>query len=123
MIFGIGCDLCKCSRFSSYFENQDFIHRFFNNQEIKSFSNSEKFCEYYASRFAAKEAFVKALGTGFENFSLNQIYVKNNDKGKPELFVEDNALERLESICPNGKIHLSLSHEKEFAQAFVVIEQ
>ena len=79
MIFGIGCDIVKIERFVSSCENQDFIKRYFSVEEIKA---QEKKCksvlqkaEYYAGRFACKEAFSKALGTGVRNFDLADISV------------------------------------------------
>lgn len=123
MIFGIGCDLCEISRFEKYWEDTNFINRFFNKKEIKSFSSKNRFTEYYASRFAAKEAFVKALGTGFIDFNLSDIFITNNESGKPVLNVENDALKELNNLVTNPKLHVSLSHEKEYAQAFVVIEE
>lgn len=123
MIFGIGCDLCMTSRFEKYWDDKTFINRFFNEKEIKTFPSKNKFCEYYASRFAAKEAFVKAMGTGFKDFNLSDIFVTNNDKGKPEIHVQNQALEFLQKLVSNPKLHISITHEKEYAQAFVVIEE
>lgn len=124
MIFGIGCDLCKVSRFSPYWEKKSgFIERFFNEKEIRICKTENQFVSYYASRFAAKEAFVKALGTGFSNFSLKDIYVINNQQGKPEIIIENKVKILLEEKCPSATIHLSITHEDEYAQAFVVIEE
>lgn len=128
MIFGIGTDICKVSRFLDKvcdIENQNsFITRYFNSKEIKKdFATASLAAQYYASRFAAKEAFSKALGTGIRDFCVKDVYVTNDEKGKPILNVENTCLMKLQKIVKNYKIHLSLSHEKEFAQAFVVIEQ
>ena len=124
MIFGIGVDICQVSRFSNKINDTKFISRFFNEKEIlTSYQSNQYACEYYASRFAAKEAFSKALGTGIRNFELKDVYVKKNDLGKPELKVENTAEVQLQKLVNNPKIHLSISHEKEYAQAFVVIEE
>lgn len=124
MIFGIGVDICQISRFSEKVSDEKFISRFFNEKEIKTDLNSiQKASEYYASRFAAKEAFSKALGTGIRDFELKDVYVEKNDLGKPELKVEKSAETQLHKLIKNPKIHLSISHEKEYAQAFVVIEE
>ena len=80
-------------------------------------------CEFYASRFAAKEAFSKALGTGIRGFNLNEVFISKDDNEKPEIKVLGNAKKMLEEKCGEKyKIHVSLSHEKEYALAFVVIE-
>lgn len=124
MIFGIGVDLCKVSRFEEKAQDKNFISRFFNEAEIKTdFPSNYKAGEYYASRFAAKEAFSKALGTGLRNMELKDIYVFKNDLGKPELKVENTAEVQLKKLVKNPKIHLSITHEAEYAQAFVVIEE
>lgn len=123
MIFGIGTDIVKNSRLNSWIENQNLINRFFNEKEIVTEKSKQYLLEHYASRFAAKEAFVKAMGTGFLNFEMKDIFVTNNDLGKPILNVEKSALEFLKKRCENFNIHLSLSHEKEYAIAFVIIEE
>lgn len=123
MIFGIGTDIVKISRLNSWIENQNLINRFFNEKEIVTEKSKQYLLEHYASRFAAKEAFVKAMGTGFLNFEMKDIFVTNNDLGKPILNVEKSALEFLRKRCENFNIHLSLSHEKEYAIAFVIIEE
>ncbi len=129
MIYGIGTDIARTSRFEKWVKNPDVIRRFFNPAEIKEIKSDEEterrlssLCQHYAARFAAKEAFSKALGTGVRDFSLDEVYVKNDELGKPELFLKGAAESVFNKRCPSGKIHLSLSHEKEYATAFVVIE-
>jgi holo-[acyl-carrier protein] synthase len=75
-----------------------------------------------AARFAAKEAFGKALGTGLANISLKDIIVRNDHNGKPEIFLEGTALARFEN-SGGGKLHCSLTHEGENAVAIVIIER
>ena len=79
-------------------------------------------CQHYAARFAAKEAFSKALGTGITGFSLQDVYITNDESGKPFLNVKDSAADVLKERCGECKLHVSLSHEKEYATAFVIIE-
>lgn len=122
MIFGIGTDIAKVNRFEKWINNPEMITRFFNKEEIKEKGKMPALCEHYAARFAAKEAFSKALGTGISGFSLQDVYIKNQESGKPELIVQNKALEILIEKCPDPIIHVSLSHEKEFAVAFVIIE-
>lgn len=123
MIFGIGTDIVKNSRFEKWLSNQKMIERFFNEKEIIFSENKQFLLEHYASRFAAKEAFVKAMGTGFLNFQIKDIFVTNDELGKPLINVEKSALEFLKKRCENFNIHLSLSHEKDYAIAFVIIEE
>ena len=77
---------------------------------------------HYAGRFAAKEAFSKALGTGITGFNLKDVFVQNDENGRPFLVVQNKASEILKNKFGECNIHISLSHEKEFAIAFVVIE-
>ncbi|MBR4004751.1 MAG: holo-ACP synthase [Treponema sp.] len=125
MIFGIGCDIVCISRLQKWIKNPDIIRRFFHPKEMAYESMSEqRQCEHYAVRFAAKEAFSKALGTGLRGFELCDIHVENDEYGKPELFLENKARAIADSLCgKNHQIHLSLSHEKEYALAYVVIEK
>ncbi|WP_296665113.1 holo-ACP synthase [Treponema sp. UBA753] len=124
MIFGVGCDITKVSRFEKWVLSKDMIKRFYNESECISESASlQRKCEFYASRFAAKEAFSKALGTGIRGFNLNEVFISKDDNKKPEIKVLGNAKKLLEEKCGEKyKIHVSLSHEKEYALAFVAIE-
>ncbi|HAH63681.1 MAG TPA: holo-[acyl-carrier-protein] synthase [Treponema sp.] len=123
MIYGIGTDITDVARFSKWVKDPSMTARFFNEREVQR-SGSESFlCQHYAVRFAAKEAFSKALGTGITGFELHDIYIEKNTEGKPELRTQGTAAALLEKRCGrNAKIYVSLSHEKEFAVAFVVIE-
>ncbi|MBQ2315022.1 MAG: holo-ACP synthase [Treponema sp.] len=125
MIFGVGCDIARISRFAKWVESADMLRRFFNEKEFFPHDGGTlgRRCEYYAARFAAKEAFSKALGTGLQGFSLTDVYVQKDDAGKPSLCVSGRAADALRTMCGEGcSVHLSLSHEKEYAVAFVVIE-
>ncbi len=124
MIYGIGCDIVKVSRLKNWVENEKILNRFFCDKELCERNLSfNQVCEHYAARFAAKEAFVKALGTGFSSFKLKEIYVQTNKNGKPELKLEGKVKSFFEEIVgKNAKIHISLSHEKEFAISYVIIE-
>lgn len=118
MILGIGVDIAENSRFASWINNEKKVLRFFNKNEIDF---SKLSLQMLASRFAAKEAFVKALGLGFENIELKSITVLKDEKGKPYFSLEGEAKKAFELL--GGKnLHLSLSHEKKYAIAFVIIE-
>ena len=122
MIIGIGVDISKVSRFEKWVKDEKMIPRFFNVAEINNCRSIQSACEHYAARFAAKEAFGKALGVGLAGYDMKDIYIVNDENGRPELKVENKAKDLLESKCENPIIHVSLSHEKEYATAFVVIE-
>lgn len=119
MIYGIGTDIVKVCRMEKWAADSKMIERFFNSKEIKQNGTAE----YYAARFAAKEAFSKALGTGLSGFELNEVYVTNDKLGKPELNCTGKALKLLQERCGDCKLFLSLSHEKDYAIAYVVIEK
>ena len=122
MSIGIGVDISKVSRFEKWVKDEKMIPRFFNAAEINNCRSIQSACEHYAARFAAKEAFGKALGVGLAGYDMKDIYIVNDENGRPELKVENKAKDLLESKCENPIIHVSLSHEKEYATAFVVIE-
>ena len=123
MIFGIGTDIAQVNRFEKWVKNPQMFMRFFNSAEIMEKGSVGAKCQHYAARFAAKEAFSKALGTGIAGFELKEVFIQNDQLGKPELKVEGKALELLkERAGDDFCLHVSLSHEKEYALAFVVIE-
>lgn len=122
MIYGIGTDIAKVSRFEKWVKNEEIINRFFNPLEIMQNGNLNARCEHYAVRFAAKEAFSKALGTGITGFKLTDVFITNDENGKPVINVQNEAKKMLEKRCGKCNVFVSLSHEKEFATAFVVIE-
>lgn len=133
MICGIGTDIAEVKRFSKFLSDDRMIKRFFSPEEYEgclieneqiSDGKKQHCCEHLAVRFAAKEAFVKALGTGFTDFSLKEIYITNQENGKPILNVTGKADEKLKELYGSEcRIHVSLSHEKEYAVAFVIIEK
>lgn len=126
MIFGIGSDIVETGRLEKWIKSS-MTERFFNLKErafLKENSSMQRKCEFFASRFAAKEAFSKALGTGLCGFDLKDVYTVIDEKGKPALKLEGRALEKVKEYCSGSyALHLSLSHEKEYALAFVIIEK
>jgi len=112
MIKNIGVDIIEISRFEKFVLEEKYIKRFLSSLEIKRFeeiSHLEKKKEYMASRFACKEALIKATGI---NFVYNQVSILNDELGAP--FVQ--------SEIDFGKVFISLSHSNKDAIAFVVIE-
>ena len=124
MVQGIGTDIAKVQRFEKWVKSPAMIERFFNQKERSEAKSENARCEHYAARFAAKEAFSKALGTGIRGFELNEVYITNNEDGKPSLNIEGNARKNMEErFGKDCSVHVSLSHEKEYAIAFVVIDK
>ena len=126
MIFGIGTDIVETRRFKKWIENPSILNRFFASEEQFASKTVESrhenaLCQHYAVRFAAKEAFSKALGTGIWGFDLKDVFVTKNSEGKPSIELRNGALELFQKRCGEANIFVSLSHEKEYATAFVLI--
>ena len=128
MIVGIGSDLCDIRRIARTLERHGarFTHRVFTDGERARCDRRAARAEGYARRFAAKEACAKALGTGFSHgVFMKDIGVVNDYAGKPDIVLTGGALERLQSLMPEGKkplIHLTLTDEPPMVQAQVIIE-
>ena len=122
MVMGLGIDFVNVKRMRHWVEIDGIIKRYFHENEIEaSRSRGSSSILSFAARFAAKEAFGKALGTGLNGLKLTDIEVKNNHNGKPDIVLHETALEAFMDL--GGKyIHLSLSHEEEAAVAVVIIE-
>jgi holo-[acyl-carrier protein] synthase len=122
MITGIGIDIVHIKRMERWLENAKLLQRFFHPDEIAfALSLGKNASQTLAARFAAKEAFGKALGTGLANLKLAEIMVINNNNGKPELKLCGTARKALENSGAQ-RAHISLSHERENALAMVVLE-
>ena len=123
-IYGIGIDIVSIKRIKSSIKNKNFIKRIYNYQEILKCKKSVNQINCYAKRFAAKEAFSKALGTGISNgINFNEITVLNNKSGKPYINLKGETKKKIKKIFKQKKIEilLSLSDERENAVAFVTI--
>ena len=125
-IFGNGVDIVENKRIQKSLKNKNFLNRIFTRQEIINSKTITNKVNYFAKRFAAKEAFVKALGLGFrENINFIDIEILNNSKGQPFLKVS-NKLKNYMKIKFNikkCKLFLSLSDEKKYSIAFVIINK
>ena len=122
MIAGIGLDMVQVERMKKWRSNRGLLERYFSPDEISAvLSRGNGAASSLAARFAAKEAFGKALGTGLEGIILRDISVKNRHNGQPELVVSGTALAAMERKGASI-IHLSLSHEQNNAIAMVVLE-
>ena len=122
MIKGIGIDVIHVNRMERWMMMPGLMARFFHPDELSAaLAKGSSTTLSLAARFAAKEAFGKALGTGLTGIVLKDIVVKNRHNGQPEIEVYGTALAALNK---NGasKIHLSLTHERDNAIAMVVLE-
>ena len=126
MIFGTGTDIVEVKRISQRLENGNgFKNLVFSNEEISYCESKANPSENFAARFAAKEAFLKALGTGmYATFELSQIQITNNPNGSPLINLSQQLKELVISIIgtENFKILTSLSHTSNYATAVVLIE-
>ena len=122
MIAGIGVDIVHVHRMKKWLTNQGLLERYFNPEELLAVQKKTSGIGLsLAARFAAKEAFGKALGTGFEGIVLKDISVKNRHNGQPEIILSGTAQAAMERKGASI-IHLSLSHERDNAIAMVVLE-
>lgn len=123
-IYGVGTDLSNIRRIKKSIKNKRFIKRLFNEDEIKKCNNSINKANCYAKRFAAKEAFSKAIGIGVsKGISFNEIVVHNTKSGKPEISLLGKTQKIVKRILKKKRIsiYLSLSDDKPFAIATVII--
>ena len=123
MIAGLGIDIIDVERVAAKIsKDSGFREMVFTKKEIAYCeSKADKFI-HYAARFAAKEAFFKALGTGWTSgTSFNEIEITNNDAGKPDLILLAATFKKLRSLG-DYKIFVSLTHLKTIASAVVIIE-
>ena len=121
MIKGVGIDVVEISRIKKIEERWGarFVERVFTEEEIAYCSAKADRAESFAVRFAAKEAFAKALGTGWdENFQWKDFSIRTLAGGKPVAVLSTPMQSRLQ----NTRIHLSLSHSDQYAAAVVILE-
>lgn len=129
MIIGLGSDLCNIERIQHSVDRfgERFLNRVFTDVErAKAARRPHTIAGTLAKRFAAKEAFSKAVGTGFKaGVFMRDIGVINAPSGAPTLELTGGARARLDAMIPEGhlpRIHLTLTDDHPWAQAFVIIE-
>lgn len=121
MIQGIGTDIVHIPRILRILQKYEkkFLNKVYTKKEIElseKYNSQEMRARYFAKRFAAKEAFVKALGIGFsQGIRIKDIEIHNDIRGMPYITVSKNL------ISENSTIHLSISDERDYAIAFVII--
>jgi holo-[acyl-carrier protein] synthase len=124
MIAGLGTDIVEIGRIKEMLEKHrnSFIHHILTEQELAEAESRKDFSAYCAGRWAAKEALSKALGCGIgEHCSWKDIRILNGGKGRPDIQLCGKAFETAEKLGVNS-IHLSISHEKQYAVATVILE-
>ncbi|MFW6001371.1 MAG: holo-ACP synthase [Halanaerobium sp.] len=123
MILGTGIDIVKNSRIENLIKKygDNFLNRIYLKSEINYCSSKTDKTASYAARFAAKEAFFKALGTGKRKHSWKDIEIVNDKLGKPEVKLYGRTSNNAESMEVK-KIFLSISHENEYTVAQIILE-
>ena len=125
-ILGTGIDIVENIRIKKSLKNKNFINRIFSASEILFSKKTKDKQAYYAKRFAAKEAFAKAVGTGFRNdLNFKDISIVNNKIGKPSFVIN----EKIKKIIKKQfkikafNFFLSISDEKKYSIAFVILQK
>ena len=125
-ILGIGVDIIINKRIQTLIKNNNFIQRVFGKNEVKLSKNNFNKTNFFAKRFAAKEAFSKSLGSGFrDNLNLRDIEILNDKIGKPYYLKS----KKIDSIIfkkfkvKKYDLFLSISDEKEYSVAFTILQK
>ena len=121
-IIGTGIDIVEISRIAKSYERykDNFASKILYDNELSEFKNASNQIAFLAKRFAVKEAFVKALGTGIrDNVNWRKMYVEHDDKGKPSLAFTEEFAQEIEA--ETLEIHISISDEKEYVVAQALI--
>ena len=124
-ILGIGVDIIKNERIKSSIKNNNFIKRTFSSKEIAISKKLSNRTNYFSKRFAAKEAFVKSLGSGFRNgLNFKDIEILNDDNGKPFYLKTKKISTIINKIFKVKKynLFLSISDEKDYSVAFTILQ-
>ncbi len=124
MIIGIGTDIIEVERIRKHIEaGFGFREKVFTQKEIDYCESKTNKAQNYAARFSAKEAFLKAVGTGLRHgLAFTEIEVINDDLGKPEMILHGKALEFMKKMGATN-IQISLTHLRDWVNAMVIIEK
>ena len=125
-IIGAGVDIVENSRIKKSILNNSFLNRVFTKEEILISKNMKNKSSYFAKRFAAKEAFVKSLGTGFKNgINFKDISIINDKLGKPSFFITKKIRKIIKKRFKINTFNffLSISDEKKYSIAFVIFQK
>ena len=124
VIVGIGIDLVECGRFLDWSAFKK--SRIFTKKELEYADNDNANSEKHLANFwAAREAFLKAIGTGFgDDIAFSDVSVVHNDMGRPELLIAGGAKAALKSLVDgNVRVHLSITDQDDYCAAMVVVEK
>ena len=122
MILGIGIDITEIKKIKENIRSQAFQQKVFTPAELKAVDGFKNKAEHLAGKFAAKEAFMKAIGAGmWQEVWFTQIEVLNDEVGKPHINVRGEAENRIKE-SGSEKIHVSISHSGGMAVAMVILE-
>ena len=123
-IIGNGVDIIDNSRIKKLIKKKNFLKRIYSEKELNESKKIKNKINFFAKRFAAKEAFVKSLGLGFrKGINFKDISIKNNFYGKPEIKISNKIKQYIKKNMKikNYKILLSLADEKKYSIAYVII--
>ena len=124
-ILGIGVDIIQNKRIKSSIKNKLFVSRTFGNKEIYFSKNNSNKINYFAKRFAAKEALAKSIGTGFRNnLNFKDIQILNDKIGKP-YYQKSKKIDKIINKKFKVKTYdlfLSISDEKDYSIAFTILQ-
>ena len=122
---GIGVDIVENKRLRSSIKNKNFINRIFSKKEIQISKKYKDKAKYFSKRFAAKESFAKAIGTGFRNgMNFKDIQIINDELGKPYYSINSKikSLIKKTKKVKNFNLFLSIADEKEYSIAFTIVQ-
>lgn len=123
---GIGVDIVDNKRFKNLIKDKKFINRIFSKKEIFASKKTLNKINFFSKRFAAKESFAKALGTGFRNkLNFKDIEIINDNLGKP-FYLINNKIKQIikkNKKIANFELFLSISDEKDYSVAFTIIQK
>ena len=125
-ILGIGVDIVENSRITKLLKNMNFIKRIFSNSEILIAKKLKNKSNYYAKRFASKEALAKSIGTGFrENFNFKDISIINDKFGMPSFVINEKIKKIVKKKFKTNSFNffLSISDEKKYSIAYVILQK
>ncbi len=125
-IIGTGIDIVENSRIKKSIKNDRFIKRIFSKKEISISKMKKNKLSFYAKRYAAKEAFVKSLGTGFrDKINFKDITIVNDKLGKPSFLISENVKKFIKKKFKTNiyKFFLSITDEKNYSIAMVIFQK
>lgn len=123
MIIGTGVDIVQNKRIERLINKygEHFFEKIYTEREIEYCKSKKNYISSFAARFAAKEAVLKALGTGMRNNSWQEIEIANNELGKPKVLLFNKTAQKAEELNVSS-IFISMSHEKEYSIAQIIME-